>query len=74
MKRCFVCGHDVINNGVSNKMLEENGNFIIVKDVPCLVCANCGEIYLETDVMLKLEQVMSSNVSELEVISFRQVA
>lgn len=74
MKRCFVCGHDVINNGVSNKMLEENGHFIIVKDVPSLVCANCGEIYFETDVMLKLEQVMSNNVSELEIISFRQVA
>lgn len=74
MKKCFVCGHDVIKNSMSNKMLEVKGNFIIVKDVPSLICANCGEIYFETDVMIKLEQVMSSNVSELEIISFRQVA
>lgn len=74
MKKCFVCGHDEIRNGFVNQMLEENGHFIIVKDVPGIICANCGEVYFETDVMLKLELVMSRNVSELEIISFRQVA
>ena len=55
-------------------MLEDNGHFVIVKDVPCLVCANCGEIYFETDVILKLENILNRNVSELEIISYRQVA
>lgn len=74
MKRCFVCGHNVINRGLSNKLLEENGHFIIVKDVPGLICENCGEVYFETDVILKLELIMSRNISELEIISFRHVA
>ncbi len=74
MKKCFVCGHETINHGFTNKMLEDNGHFIIVKDVPCLVCANCGEIYFETDVILKLENILNRNISELEIISYRQVA
>jgi hypothetical protein len=55
-------------------MLEDNGHFIIVKDVPCLVCANCGEIYLETDVMRTLEGLLSRNISELEVVNYKSVA
>lgn len=74
MKKCFVCGHDIINHSSTNKMLEDNGHFVIVKDIPCLVCANCGEIYLETEVMLKLENILNRNISELEIISFKHVA
>lgn len=74
MKKCFVCGHDTINQSMTNKMIEENSHFVIVKDVPCLVCANCGEIYFETEVMLKLESILDRNVSELEIINYRQVA
>lgn len=74
MKKCFVCGHDTINHSMTNKMIEENGHFVIVKDVPCLICANCGEIYFETEVMLKLESILKRNVSELEIINYRQVA
>jgi YgiT-type zinc finger domain-containing protein len=74
MKKCFVCGHGVVNHGMTNEMLEDNGHFIIVKDVPCLVCANCGEIYLETDVMRTLEGLLSRNISELEVVNYKSVA
>ena len=74
MKKCFVCGHNIINSGFTNKMLEDKGNFLIIKDVPSLICANCGEIYLETEVMLKLESILSRNISELEIINYRQVA
>lgn len=74
MKRCFICGHTTIIPDITNKMIEENGHFIIVKDIPCLKCENCGEIYLETKVMLKLEQIMSRDAGEIEIIDFRHVA
>ncbi len=74
MKQCFVCGHNIINSGFTNKMLEDKGNFLIIKDVPSLICANCGEVYLETEVMLKLEGILSRNISELEIVNYRQVA
>jgi len=74
MKKCFICGHTNIIAGTTNKMIEEKGHFIIVKDIPCLKCENCGEIYLETGIMLKLEQIMSHNAGEIEIVDFRHVA
>ena len=55
-------------------MLEENGHIVIVKEIPCLVCENCGEVYLETSVIQKLEKIVSVNASELEIVNFQRVA
>ncbi len=73
MKKCFVCAHDRLDRGYTNKMLESNGNIIIIKEIHCIVCSNCGEIYFETDVMVKLENILKMNVSELEVVNFQKV-
>ena len=74
MKKCFVCGHSIINPGVTNKLLEEKGHMVIVKEIPCMVCENCGEIYFKTPVIQKLEKIVSVNTSELEIIHFQMVA
>ncbi|HNZ54133.1 MAG TPA: type II toxin-antitoxin system MqsA family antitoxin [bacterium] len=74
MKKCFVCKHNVIKPGTVNKMFENEGRFIIVKDIPALICENCGEIYFETEVMQKLETILSNNPSELEIISYNKAA
>ena len=74
MKKCFVCGHDRLKNDYTNKMIEEKSHFVIIKEIPCFICENCGEIYFETDVILKLEKIIDKNVSELEIINFQQVA
>lgn len=74
MKKCFVCAHDRISSGLTNKMFENQGHMIIVKDIPCLICENCGEIYMETEIMKKLEGLFDRTLGELEVINFRQVA
>lgn len=74
MKKCFVCGHNNINPGLTNKMLEEKEHIVIIKEIPCLICENCGEIYFETSVIQKLEKIVSVNASELEIINFQKVA
>ena len=74
MKKCFICSHDIINPGITNKMFEEKGHIVVVKDIPCLVCANCGEIYFETHVIQKLEKIVSANSYELEIVNFQKVA
>lgn len=74
MKRCFICGHNIIQPGSTNKMLEEKGHIVIVKEIPCLVCENCGEIYFETHIIQKLEKIVSANLSELEIVNFQKVA
>lgn len=74
MKKCFVCKHTQINPGRVNKMFESEGRIIIVKGIPALICANCGEIYFETSVMKKLESILSHSFGELEIISYDNAA
>ena len=74
MKKCFVCKHNVIKPGTTNKMFETDGRFIIIKDIPALICENCGEIYFETEVIKRLEEILSNNPSELEIISYNKAA
>ena len=74
MKKCFVCKHDVISPGKTTKLFENEGRLVIIKDIPALICENCGEIYFETDVMEKLEIILSKTPGELEVISYQKAA
>jgi len=55
-------------------MFESDGRIIIVKGIPALICANCGEIYFETSVMKKLESILSHSFGELEIISYDNAA
>ena len=70
MKKCFICKHDKITKGFTNKMFEDKGNIIIIKEIPCLICENCDEIYFESDIIKRLEQLLDQNVSELEIINY----
>jgi len=74
MKKCFVCGHEKIYPGFANKMFEDNGHLIIIKEIPCLICENCGEIYFNTDTMLSLEKIINRCASELEIVVFSRAA
>ncbi len=51
-------------------MFEATGHIIIIKDVSCLTCENCGEIYLETKTIQRLEQILEKRTGELEILSF----
>ncbi len=75
MNRCFICGHNKLLKSFSNKMFEEKGSMIIIKEIPCLICENCNEVYFETKIMQSLEKIIESNISELEIIHYsRHVA
>ena len=75
MKNCFICKYDNIIKGNTNKMFEENGNITIIKNIPCLICANCGELYFETKILVSLEQMLENKENELEIFDYqKQVA
>ena len=73
MKKCFVCRHNVLKDGKSTRLFEENGSITVVKDVPCKVCSNCGEEYLMTATVRQLEKILGSHNAELEVVNFHKL-
>jgi len=54
---CFVCKGNTIKKK-TNFMVDLGSSIIIVKNVPSLVCDQCGEVSYEDDVAYNLERIV----------------
>lgn len=71
--RCVVCKHGDMKEGKATVTLERGGTTVIIRDVPALVCENCGEYYLSEEVTAKVMQIAEESVKrgvEIEVLRF----
>jgi len=60
--------------GHTSKMFDKQGNVTIFKNVPALICDNCGAKFFDGDVSAMLLQEVREirkNGSELEVINLQ---
>lgn len=56
---CMYCGGNLKES--TTEFLEKQDNFIIVvKNVPCTECTQCGETYFSNDVTKQLEKILDS--------------
>ncbi len=64
--KCVICKYGEIIKGFSTVILEKNGSTIIFKEVPSLICDNCGESYIEGKINKELlflgQQIIKSGV------------
>lgn len=57
---CMYCKCKTIKNSVTTHVVNYKGCIIIVKNVPCEECEQCGATYYTNDVVEKLEQIVNS--------------
>ncbi len=70
--KCFECKCDMIN-GITNHFVDMNNCILIIKNVPCLECPQCGEKYYTDDVAERLDEIVeaASKIStEIAVIDY----
>ncbi len=74
---CLICKHGTVREGLVTFTLERENVIIVFKNVPAMVCENCGDFYLtaETTKMLlaKANQTLSKGV-EFEIINLKNAA
>jgi YgiT-type zinc finger domain-containing protein len=67
---CVICKNGTNINGKVTVTLERDGSIVLIKDVPAMVCNNCGHYYLDektaTYVMQKGNESLQKG-SELEM-------
>ena len=56
---CFYCKGETTNPAVTTYMVDFKDCIIIIKNVPCEECSQCGEKYISDDVMEHLEAIVS---------------
>ena len=69
---CFYC-KGKLKNSFTTHVVKLNECIIIVKNVPCSECEQCGETYFDNDVAFQLEKIikeMKSAITEVAIINY----
>lgn len=73
---CFSCKGDV-EKSTTTYMTEYNGRYIIIKNVPCTKCTQCGEEYLNGATLQNIEHILETlknMLTEIAVVDYRKAA
>ena len=73
---CFLCKGDV-EKSTTTYMTEYNSCYIIIKNVPCTKCTQCGEEFLSGDVIKKIELItakLKEMLTEVAIVDYASVA
>ncbi len=54
--KCVICKHGETQPGSTDVLLTRDGMTLVVKGVPALICANCGEEYVDEDTTSSLRR------------------
>ncbi len=72
MEQCFFCKGSM-KDGFTNYMLDLNGHFIIIKNVPCHKCSQCGEVSYSGATMAKIDEIveiLKNTLTEVAIVEF----
>jgi YgiT-type zinc finger domain-containing protein len=71
-KKCALCGGS-LRNGTTTIPFLVDERVVVIKDVPAEVCTDCGEAYMKSSVVEKVESVLDRLEelhSEMSVVHF----
>jgi YgiT-type zinc finger domain-containing protein len=71
--RCVICRHGGTGPGHVTVTLDRAGTTVVVREVPALVCDNCGEYYLSSEVAAVVSALAEDAVrrgAEVEVLRY----
>ena len=71
---CMLCKCDTVKQSTTTHVVNYNGSVIIIKNVPCEECEQCGEIFYTDEVAERLEVMVNDAkklLQEISVIDYR---
>ncbi len=71
---CSICRNGICGNGFTEELFNKNGKLIILKNLPALICDNCGaKFFDETTSKLILSKLkeLKDHDSELEIVNLK---
>ncbi|OON99906.1 MAG: hypothetical protein ATN35_10200 [Epulopiscium sp. Nele67-Bin004] len=74
--KCFYCKGD-ISDGLTNHVVNYEECIIIIKNVPCEQCIQCGESFYNDEIATKIEDILTEVkviVSGVAVFEYGKIA
>ena len=74
---CMFCKNKTYTESTTTHVVNYQNSIIIVRNVPCLECDQCGEKYYTDEVAEKLERLVNSAkqlMQEISVVDYKTAA
>ena len=74
---CMFCKCDTVKQSTTTHVVDYNGSVIVIKNVPCEECEQCGEIFYTDEVAERLEKIVNDAkklLQDLSVLDYSKVA
>ena len=74
---CMFCKNATTFPSITKHVVNYKNSIIVIKNVPCLECDQCGEKYYTDEVAEKLELIVDMAkklMQEIAVIDYKQTA
>jgi len=69
---CFYC-KGTLKDSITTHVVKLSNCVIIIKNVPCTECVQCGEAFYDNDVALHIEKItkdMKTGITEIAVVNY----
>lgn len=73
---CFYCKGNV-EQSTTTYMTDYQGCYIIIKNVPCEKCSQCGEEYIDGVTLQKIERIIANVknlLTEIAIVDYTHAA
>ena len=74
---CMLCKCDTVKQSVTTHVVNYKGSVIVIKNVPCEECEQCGATFYSDEVAERLEKMVNEAkklLQEISVIDYSKVA
>lgn len=77
--KCLACKSENMVNAKEAYFAEVKNHYVIIKNVPCYKCENCGEVFYTMSVTERINEILDDielalNNSEVYVCDYTNVA
>lgn len=69
---CFFCKGDMVES-TTTRVVELGNCIVVIKNVPCLKCDQCGEVFINGEIAARLEQIVAGfekALTEIAVVNY----
>ena len=73
---CFYCKAN-LEKGYTTHVTELKNCIVIIKNVPCMKCTQCGEVLLTGTTLMQIEEMLDkceNNMTEVAILNFNNSA
>ncbi|MBQ9347690.1 MAG: type II toxin-antitoxin system MqsA family antitoxin [Oscillibacter sp.] len=75
--RCLCCKAEAMEEAVNTYFAQLNNCYVIIENVPCLKCEQCGEVLYSVEILEKIDLLLEkagSLASKILIMDYRRAA